>query len=287
MTRLFIDTDSEVWYSRLKQLDVKVIKMPYILDGKEFYDDSGEGADYANFYDSMRKGCSAKTAALNNYDYIEYFEPHFAAGEEILYVAFSSQLSGTFQQMHMAVDELKVKYPKASFTYFDTKSISMGAGTICLHAAKLVKEGKNAKQIVKELEEFSRHVAVWFVVDDLVYLKRGGRISGATAFVGGLLGVKPVLKVTDEGKIEKVDTIKGSRNVCRYLTDLCVNNYVKGSGVEMTILHGDNLSAAEMLQQSLKENLPEAQTNIQLVGPVIGSHCGPGILGIVFYSKQR
>lgn len=287
MTVLFIDTDSEVWYSRLKQMNVKVIRMPYVLDGKEYYDNSGEGADYVSFFNSMRAGSPAKTAALNSHDYIEYFEPHFAAGDDILYVAFSSQLSGTFAQMHLAVNELKAKYPKAKFTYFDTKRISMGAGAVCIYAEKLLKEGKTTKQIVDALEDYAKRTVTCFVVDDLIYLKRGGRISSTTAFVGALLGVKPVLMLTEEGKIEKVDTIKGSKNVCRYLTDLVRKSYPVASKEEITVLHADNLEAAEMLKKSLVEILPDTTINIQMIGPVIGSHCGPGTVGVVFYSMTK
>ncbi len=287
MSVFFIDADAELWYDKAEEFGLKLIKMPYILKGQEYFDDNGKNSDYKSFFEAVRAGEMPKTSALNVQDYLDYFEPYFQKGEDIFYLTFSHKLSGTFQFMDLAVAELKQKYPNATFRSFDSKGISMSCGIQCYYAGKMYKEGKSFDEIIAFLEDFTNHVSTYFIVDDLNHLKRGGRISPAVAFLGGMLGIKPVLKIMEDGSIDKVDTVKGSRKVIGYLLDRFCENVMDCENYDVWIMHGDCEDKAETLKNAILEKYPNATIHIQMVGPVIGTHCGPGTLGLIFCGKQR
>ncbi len=283
----FIDTDSELWYDKVEEFGLKLIRMPYFLKGQEYLDDGGKSSDYKSFFAAMREGEMPKTAALNEQNYLDYFEPYFAAGEDMFYLTFSHQLSATFQFMESALEKLRAKYPQARFRWFDSKGISMSCGIQCYYAGKMYKEGKSFDEIIAFLEDFTKHVSCTFVVDDLHHLKRGGRISATVAILGGLLGIKPVIKVTDEGKLVNVDKIKGSRRVISYMAEKFNENVLDCKNYDVWIMQGDCLERGEELKAAILEKHPEANVHVQMVGPVIGAHCGPGTLGLIYYGKTR
>ena len=191
MSVFFTDTDCEMSYKDAEELGIQIIKMPYILKGEEQYYDFGKETDIDAFYKDMRDGEVVSTAALNTNDYINYFEPVFAAGEDILYVHFSSNLSCTFNSMNEAVKMLLEKYPGRKFTSFDTRKICLGAGIQVIEACKLHNAGASDEEVVEFLKNFSEKVAIYFYVENLKYLRRGGRISAASAVMGTLLNIKP------------------------------------------------------------------------------------------------
>ena len=191
MSVFFTDTDCEMSYKDAEELGIQIIKMPYILKGEEQYYDFGKETDIDAFYKDMRDGEVVSTAALNTNDYINYFEPVFAAGEDILYVHFSSNLSCTFNSMNEAVKMLLEKYPGRKFTSFDTRNICLGAGIQVIEACKLHNAGASDEEVVEFLKNFSEKVAIYFYVENLKYLRRGGRISAASAVMGTLLNIKP------------------------------------------------------------------------------------------------
>ena len=288
MRVFFVDTDSELIYSDVDKFGLELIKMPYILDGVEYYDDAGRNINYDDFFEQLKVGKSCKTAALNTQNYLDLFEPHFAAGNEIFYLHFSSEMSATFEFMNTAISQLKEKYPKVSFRTFDTKSISIGAGIQCYYAGKMYKEGKSFDEIIKFLEGFSSKAACFFVVDDLDFLKKGGRITGMAAFAGKLLGIKPVLHVNDEGKIVKYDTVRGKSKVVDYLVNLVVENRIDNNEYGVWVAYtADSVDIAKTIVSKLKVLYPCAEITGQQIGPVVGTHCGPGTSGVIFYSKIR
>lgn len=287
MSVLFCDTNCELWYDKAEELGLKVIKMPYILDGKEYYYDLGKETDFRFFYDKMRAKAAAKTAALNTNDYLEYFEPVFKEGNDIFYITFSHELSGTFEYMNQAVDQLKKKYPKRKFTMFNTKSISVGAALQVYYAAKKWKEGATDEQLVEFLEDFSPHIATYFVVDDLFHLKRGGRLSGAAATVGTLLKVKPILKITDEGKLNVELKEKGPKAITK-LASIVDTLGDRLDEYDIYIIGADCPDEMNVLEDKIRALIgTKPVINKQIVGPVIASHCGPGTLGVAFYAKAR
>lgn len=287
MRTFFIDTDSELPYSYVKELGLELIKMPYTLDGKEYYDDAGEHTNQKDFFAALREGKMSKTSALNTQIYLDIFEPHFANGEEMFYLTFGHEMSATFQFMDVAVKELSEKYPNASFRSFDSRNISMGCGIQCYYAGKMFKEGKSFDEIIAFLEKFSNETATYFAVDDLDHLRRGGRLSGVAAFAGKLIGIKPILQVNDEGKIVKYATVKGSKKVISFFVDLMKEFACDLDKYDVFILHGDVEEQGNALKAAVEQQFPEAKVHLIMVGPVIGTHCGPGTLGIIFHGKHR
>ena len=193
MYQLFCDSNCELWHTKVKELGLHVIRMPYLLDNQEYFYDMGENTDLKGFFDKMRAGSVPKTQALNEYDYTQYFEPILARGEDIYYITFSHQMSGTFQSMKAAIAALKEKYPEREIRYKDTKMISMGSGFVVYYGAKKYREGATMDEMDAFLDTLISETAMYFVVDDLTYLYRGGRVSGASKVIGNMLGIKPIL----------------------------------------------------------------------------------------------
>ena len=287
MSIYFTDTDCEMWYTDVDKLGINVIKMPYTLDGVEYYYDMGRDTDFKKLNQRMREGSTPTTSALNPQDYIDYFEPFFAKGEDILYVHFSDKMSGTFDYMNTALNILKEKYPKRVVRTINTRSISYGAGMQALEAGKLHKEGKSDQEIMEYMDEFSKHISTNFVVDNLAHLKRGGRISATTAIVGGLLNIKPILKVNDDGVIDKVGTGKGMKKALLNIIEEMKGNIDKIEKYPVYVLDADNKDMASWLEEEIKKSIAGVKTERYPIGPVIGAHCGPGTCGVVYYGKHR
>ena len=285
MTVFFTDTDCEMWYTDAESLGLKVIGMPYTIKGKEYIYDYGKDTDFETFYANMRKGEVAKTSALNVQDYIDYFEPVFAAGNDIFYVHFSSELSGTFNYMEIALNSLKEKYPDRKAIIFDTKSISLGGGIQAIEACKLHNKGASDEEVLEFLNDFTKKVSVYFYVDSLQYLKRGGRISAASAIMGTLLNLKPILTVTPEGKLEKITVAKGKKKAIEYLYSMFEKEYLEDDKYEVYIIDASNKDTGDELAEKIKNSGKKVSVRRLPVGPVIGAHAGPGTIGIIFVKK--
>ena len=288
MSKFFTDTDCELWYTDVDKYDMNIIEMPYTLDSEEQFYDMGRKTDFKKLFDRMREGAIPSTSALNPQSYVDYFEPHFKNGDDVLYVHFSDQLSGTFEYMKTAYAELKEKYPERELKTFNTKNISLGGGFIALEAAKMHKAGKSDEEIIEFLEEFAPKVNMVFVVDSLSHLKRGGRISGASAVIGSMLNIKPILKITEEGKIEKCATAKGMKKAINVIVDEMVSKIEKTEEYSVVIMNADNKELADYAEKVVREKMGE-EVNIAHypIGPVIGAHCGPGTVGLVYYGGTR
>lgn len=282
MSVFFTDTDCEMSYVDAEELGMKVIGMPYTLKGQEYVYDFGKNTDIKAFYNEMKAGEIATTSALNSQDYLDYFEPVFAAGEDILYVHFSSELSATFNHMQVALNILKDKYPERKITCFDTKNISIGAGIQAIEACKLHNAGASDEEVVEFLTEFRDKIGIYFYVDSLQYLKRGGRISSVSAVFGSMLNIKPILTVTKEGKLEKLTTVKGTKKALDYMFDKFVTEYNNDPKFEIYILDADNKDVADEFAERVRNSGKEVAIRRIAIGPVVGAHSGPGTIGIVF-----
>lgn len=282
MSVFFTDTDCEMYYTDAESLGMHVIGMPYTIKGQEYVYDFGKKIDIKKFYADMRAGEIVTTSALNSQDYINYFEPVMAAGEDILYVHFSSKLSGTFDYMQTAINILKEKYPERKVTVFDTKNISLGAGIQAIEACKLHNNGASDEEVIKFLQEFTKKVGVYFYVDSLQYLKRGGRISSVSAAVGSLLNIKPILTVTDEGKLEKIAAVKGTKKALDYLYDRFMKEYNNDDKYELFIIDADNKEVGDEFAERIRNSGKNVAIRRIFVGPVIGAHAGPGTIGLIF-----
>ncbi len=286
MSVLICDADGELWFTRQEELGLDYISMPYSINGDIYYYDLGKNTDLKKFYDDMRAGAVPTTMALNPQEYIDILEKYFSAGEDVLYVSFSHKMSGTFGHLETALAQLKEKYPDRKCIIFDTNSISLGAGIQMDYAATLRNDGASDEEILAKLSEFTHKVAMYFIVDDLVYLKRGGRLSAFGAFAGNLLGLKPILTVDAEGGLCAVEKIAGKRKAIKNIAEK-VANTLSDSSFSVYVVDADSAADGDLLAQLIKEKRPDANVTRQMVGPVIGSHCGPGTIGVIFVANER
>ncbi len=289
MYQLFCDSNCELWHTTVKELGLNVIQMPYVLEDKEYFYDMGENTDLKGFFDKMREGATPKTAALNEFAYTEYFEPVLARGEDIYYITFSHQMSGTFNAMKNVIAQLKEKYPDREIRYKDAKLISLGSGCITYYGALQYKNGATMDELDSYLDDLIAHTATYFVVNDLTYLYRGGRVSGVSKVIGNLLGIKPILYFNEEGKILNIEKAKGFRKALSILL-----GYMKSKGNELDkykiyIMHADCEEEGNKFADMIRAAFPEMELDIhlQMVGPVIGAHCGPGTVGLIFHANEK
>lgn len=197
---MIFDSNGELWYTRAEELGLDYISMPYYINGEEYFYDLGKATNFRKFYDLVRAGNIPKTQALNPEDYKNFLTPYFERGEDILYISFSHKLSGTFQSLDLALRELRERFPDRKCTVFDTNSISLGTGIQVEAAARRKAEGASDEEILAFLSAFTDRVCVYFTVDDLMHLKRGGRCSGLAAVAGTVLGLKPMLSMGADGR---------------------------------------------------------------------------------------
>ena len=287
MYQLFCDSNCELWHTTVKELGLNLIRMPYIIDGEEYFYDMGENTDFKAFFDKMRKGSTPTTAALNEFAYTEYFEPILARGEDIYYVTFSHQMSGTFNAMKNVIAQLKEKYPEREIRFKDSKVISLGSGFVTYYAAKKYNEGATMDELDEYLDGLIDHVGVYFVVDDLTYLHRGGRVSGMSKVMGNLLGIKPILHFNDEGKIINIQKVKGLKKALAALL-----GYMRTTGGDLQnhkvyVLQADCEQEALEFIETIKQEFGDLDITLQPVGPVIGAHCGPGTIGLIFHAEHK
>ncbi len=289
MYTLFVDSDSDMTPEICAKYGAKLIIMPYTVDGKEIkpYIDYKE-FNGKEFYDMLRKGVLPSTAALPPQNYIDYFEPEFAKGNDILYVHFSSAMSGTFNSMRLALEEFKEKYPERQVFTIDTKSITIGAHIIALEVLELYKQGKSIEEIQKWAEEEVEKFPIYFYADNLKFFAKSGRVSGFKAFMGGLIGIKPIIYVNSEGKMVSIDKGRGKQAALKKIVDYVVKLQDDIENHPVVVGHTDCMSIAtelaEMLQAQFdhKLNITFVETN-----PTIGSHCGPDGVGVTFHGIHR
>lgn len=287
MSVFFTDSNCELWYTEVEKLGIKYISMPYTLEGEEHGYDLGKTHNFKNFFSKIRKGLLPITSALNPQNYIEIFEPYLKLGEDILYITFSHQLSSTFDFLNQAIDVLKEKYPKRTIRCVDTKSISLGAGIIVYEAAVMHKRGATDDEIIAFVEEFRDNIATYFTVDNLMHLKRGGRISTMSAIIGTTLGIKPILCINYEGKIVSADKVTGRKKAIRYLANLIKTLGKNVADYPIGILHADAEEDALLLKSQIEQIVgKDARIWVQPVGPTVGTHCGPKTIGLAFHAKQ-
>lgn len=281
------DSDSDLPLELKEQYDIPVVYMPYTLDGREYFDDLGQTLDSKAFFDKMRAGSQPTTSALNETVYLEYFEPILSAGKDLLFAAFSSQLSGTIQAIYAAREQLLAKYPERRFVVVDTLSISAPQTILVVKAAQMVREGRPLEEVAQWLEDNKLRAQAWFTVDDLKYLRRGGRISSAAATLGTLLDLKPILTETRDGKLAAAAKVRGRRKAMSFIVEKAVANVVDQQEAMGIILHADAREEADKLHEMLQEKLPQMDIRIYNVGPVIGTHAGPGTFAFCFLGKER
>lgn len=286
MSVLLCDSNCELWHTRVKELGIDYISMPYCYNGKEYGYDLGEKTDFKDFYSAVRGGAVPKTMALNPENYKEILTPYFKAGEDVLYISFSHHMSGTFAQLDTALEELKKEFPERKCTVFNTNSICLGAGIQVEAAAEMKKNGASDEEILAFLKDFTNRSAMYFVVDDLMHLKRGARLSATSAVAGTLLNIKPMLTMNEEGGLNVCEKVIGRRKAIRALADKVIKG-LTGTEYPVYVADADCKEEGDELAELIKKSRPEAKIVRQIIGPVIGSHCGPGTLGVIFVADKR
>ena len=284
---LMTDSDSDLPFALQQEMNIPVVQMPYILEGKEYLDDLGQSMDYKTYFDKMRNGATPTTSALNETIYLEYFEPILQEGKDLLFIAFSSQLSATINAIYAAREQLMEKYPERKFTVVDTLSISGPQTLLVIKAHEMYIAGASMEEVAAWLEENKLRAQAWFTVDDLKYLKRGGRVSPAAAAIGTLLDLKPILTETCEGKLAAAEKVRGRRKAMNFIVDKAVENIEDQKESIALLLHADAPEDAARLKELAQAKLPELTIRIENVGPVIGAHAGPGTLALCFMGKKR
>lgn len=283
---IFTDSCCDVSPETLAKWDVTYADMTFTFVGE---DKEYIGTDISNkdFYDRMKQGAIAKTAAINAAAFTDAFEPILKEGKDILYVAFSSGLSTTVNSANMAVADLKEQYPDRKIIVVDTLAASAGGGLMVYMAVNKKNEGVTLEENAAYIESLVPNHCIWFTVDDLEYLKRGGRVSPLVALAGGILGIKPILKMDDEGHLIKVSTARGRKNAIEALASKYAELSFEEKNTPIFISHAECEDEAKRLADILKERHNADVTMITEIGPVIGSHAGPGTIAMFFIGKHR
>ena len=283
---LMTDSDSDLPFHLKEQFDIPVVYMPYALNGKEYFDDLGQTLDHKSYYDLMRSGAVPVTSALNEETYLEYFEP-ILKEQDLLFIAFSSKLSSTIQAVYAAREELLKKYPERKFIVVDTLSISCPMALLVLKAHEMYRAGAPIEEVAAWVENNKLRCQGVFTVDDLVYLKRGGRISAAAATFGTMLDLKPIIVEATDGSLQSIDKVRGRKKAIAYLADKMREFDPDPDESPIIILHADAPEDAERAKELVLQRLPEANILIEHVGPVIGAHCGPGTVAICYLGRKQ
>lgn len=249
---------------------------------------TGLTMDIQSFYDKMRAGGIAKTAAVNTESFAEMFEEILAQGNDLLYLGFSSGLSATYNCARIAAEELREKYPDRKILTVDTLAASAGFGLLLYLTVEEKKKGATIEEAAAFAEATKLHLCHWFTVDDLEYLRRGGRVSAATKVVGNLLRIKPILHVDNDGHLIKVGIAQGRRKSLEVIADK-FGEMASEAPEDATIYisHGDCLADAELVASFIKEKYNGTVQLITQVGSVIGAHSGPGTIALFFVGKER
>ncbi len=282
---IFTDSACDIDVTSLKEWGVRYISLSLTFEdeGKVLYNDE---VDPIEFYNRMREGAVAKTAAVNTETFKRAFEEELKEGKDILYLGFSTGLSTTCNSASIAAKQLADSYPERKITCIDTLAASAGQGLLVYLAVEKKKAGASMEEVAQYIEDNKLHLCHWFTVDDLVYLKRGGRVSPAVAFVGGVLGIKPVMHVDNDGHLINVFKARGRKASLKALADK-YGELVIDKNAPVFICNADCPEDVETLKGMLKADHGADVNKVVYTGPVIGAHSGPGTIALFFLGKER
>ena len=285
---ILTDSAADLSADLVERLNLVALPLSVTLEGKEYLNYPDERDITAKYlYERLRAGAMATSAALNVDTFEREMETYLKAGKDVLYLSFSSGLSATYNASCIAAEELREKYPERKILIVDTLCASSGQGLLCCLTAKQREAGATIEEAAKYAEETKHHLAHWFTVDDLHFLKRGGRVSAATAILGTALVIKPLLHTDDAGHLVSVDKARGRKRVISAMVDRMEKTAIRPQEQTVFISHGDCEEDAQFLAKLVQERLHPKQIVIQVIGPVIGAHSGPGTLALFFLATER
>ena len=282
---IFTDSSCDLTEELLAKHGIYVQQLEVTVDGCDPVPNNK--LDIKEFYAELRSGKCAKTNAVSMQAFKDSMRPLIEEGKDILYIGFSSGLSATYNNGRLAIEELKEEYPERTLLHADSLAASLGQGMLVVYAAELRDKGASIEEVYRFVNDNRLNICHQFTVDDLFFLKRGGRVNAATAIVGSMLGIKPVLHVDNDGHLVNIDKSRG-----RKASILALFNKMKATAdlseyKHVYITHGDCIEDAQLLADTIKEEYNIDDIVINNVGPVIGAHSGPGTLALFYYGNER
>ncbi|MCD8361631.1 MAG: DegV family protein [Lachnospiraceae bacterium] len=286
MSDYVITTDSGADLPReyLEEHQLKIASLTCLMDG-ESYNDEHPISD-KDFYAKIRGGSMPTTSQVSPEQARELFEPFLKEGKDVLHLAFDSGISGSYQSEEAAAKELREEYPERKLIVIDTLCASMGQGLLVHKALQMKEAGASLEEVVSWCEDNKMGMATYVVVDDLNHLYRGGRVSRSSAVLGSVVGIKPIIRIDEKGELEVCGKIRGRRKAIQHIIDQIMER-IRDDEKIVSISHGDCLEDAEAMKKILMEQYGIEEVLISFVGPVIGSHTGPGVLVLSAMSKSR
>lgn len=284
---LMTDSSTDLPHDYYVKNDVAFIPINYTLDGTEYKDDAGVSMSYADFYTKIRGGAMSTTSMINRQDYITEFESYLKDGKDVLYIAISSGISGSYDSAMSAAAEISPSYPDRKLYVCDGLMASMGGAVLVTYAMRQRAAGKTIDEVRDWVEANKRNIVHLFTVDDLMFLRRGGRVSSTAAVLGSLIGVKPMLDVDADGKLRACHKKRGRKGALDGLVEW-MGTLTESNTLEIfAISHGDCKEEADYVLGKVKEKYKIAELLQNPIGPVVGSHSGPGTIAIFFMGKTR
>ena len=284
--QIITDSSCDFTEAQYQEFQVTHANLTVRYNGEDHENFSDE-KDVKAFYDELRGGVMATTAAVNPTGWTAVMEPALQEGKDVLVLAFTSGLSTTYQSAVIAAEELREKYPERKINVVDTLCAALGQGLLVWYACQKRDAGMSLEEVTAWVEETKHHVCHWVTVDDLSHLKRGGRISATTAIVGTMLNIKPIIHVSAEGKLENVAKARGRKAAIEHIAAK-VGELGEGYDNDTVFVgHGDSPEDAQTLANLVKEKYGVKNVHIGYLGPVIGAHTGPGVLALFFLGKNR
>lgn len=286
--QIFTDATADISEEMLQGYPkLEIIPMQVEVGGEHFLFGPGGNLTVKQFYEMQRAGKFASTSQINPQSYYDHFEPVLKAGQDIFYLCFTSGLSGTYNTANMTIADLKEKYPERKIICVDTLCAFVGEGFIVREALRMQKEGMSMEELQKWTEEHRLQVCHWFTVDMLDHLRHGGRISAASAAIGTVLNIKPLLHVAEDGTLKVMDKPRGRKKAFKLQMSKMEQGWMPELGKLVVIGHGDSIETALELKETVLSKYPDAEVHIADIGPVIGAHTGPGMLALIFWGTTR
>lgn len=282
---IYTDSSCDLPKDMIEAYDIKVMQLEVIIDDKAPI--LNKDIEAKDFYQQLRDGANAKTAAMTPGYFAEHAKESLEAGKDILYIGFTSGLSVTYNNGAMMIEELQEKYPERKLLSIDTLCASVGEGLLVHYAALQRKAGASMEEIYEGVLAMKDKIHHQVTVDDLFFLKRGGRISAATAIAGSVLSIKPMIHVTAEGKLDTIGKIRGRKAAMKELVSKMQSNADVENWKYVFISHGDCLEDATRVKEMVEESFPQVQVILSDVGPVIGAHTGPGVIALCYLGKTE
>lgn len=279
--KIITDSASDLPNYLIEQYNVEVIPTPVVIDNVDYFD--GDTIMPDKFYNIMREGRSEiRTYHINASMFKDHFLPYAQNNDELIYICFSTGIAGTFNAAHIAKNEILEEYPDFDLTIIDSKAASMGFGMIVYKALRMLEEGALKSEIIDTVNFFVEHVNEVFTVETLEYLYKGGRLSRSSAIAGGILDIKPIIKVDREGKLVSCDKVRGRNKSLKALVDMVGEIGAELENQVIGLVHGDDKETLDKVRQMLTEKYGCKNFVESYVGCAIGAHTGPGIIGITF-----